>query len=320
MQGVDLRALIEYYEWQRVVGVPQDPRIPVAVKAELDFMWAHMWALSSSGYSAFYYNGYDQPHNSANDNDSYTLLNNLACGGYAWYWKESGDETYRDEGDACWQAAMAATPQIWFTGKDFDQLLWWSADYMGWRTVAGYTPANFPANNPVIPGGLPDTVPPVPRPAVMTNTTTGDSPADPWTGVKPVTAITSSSVAINWSTYEALATARVDFGTSVAYGRSALGSSANCASIALCNAGCNVVADPTGQMICKKSSWNTVEIPGLACSTTYHFRTVGVDAAGNQAASNTIPGVSGNNSDFTFVTAGCGSQPLPQTGVLAISQ
>lgn len=301
MQGVDLESLIEVYEWQKISGVP-DARIPLAVKGELDFMWAHMWAYASSGYHSFYYNGYDLPHSSANDNDGFTLLNNLVCPAYAWYWKVSGDSTYLSHGDDCWQNAMSSTNQIYYTGKDFDQLLKWSADYIGYRSINNYTPSTFPANNPAIAGGVPDTVPPVPRPSTLTNTTTSDSPADLTTGIKPVTNISGSSVTITWSTYKALSTAKVDYGLSETYGQSATGTSTNCASIAACNTGCNATVGSTGQTICKESYWNVVTITGLSPSTTYHFRTVGIDALGNTAVSNTSPGITGTNKDFTFLT------------------
>ncbi len=304
MQGTDLEALIEYYEWQAVTGVEQDQRIPLAVKAELDFMWTNMWAVPSSGYHAFYYNGFDLPHSSADDNDAYTLLNNLVCPAYAWYWSVSGDATYLTEGDDCWQHAIdsSAMGQIYYTGKDFDQTFKWATDYIGYRSVNGYTPATFPANNPAIGGGVPDTVPPVPRPGILTNTTVSDSPADAFTAVKPVTNISGSSVTITWSTYKALSTATVDYGLSETYGQSATGTSTHCASIAACNTGCNATVGSTGQSICKESYWNVVTITGLSPSTTYHFRTVGIDAHGNTAVSNTSPGITGTNKDFTFLT------------------
>ncbi len=304
MQGVDLEALIEVYEWQAVAHVTQDQRIPIAVKTMLDFMWANMWAVPSSGYHAFYYNGYDLPHGPGDDNDGYTLLNNLVCPAYAWYWKVSGDSMYLIEGDDCWQHAIdsSAMGQIYFTGKDVNQAFKWASDYMGYRSVNGYTPATFPANNPAIGGGVPDTVPPIPRPILMTNTTTSDSPVDPTTGVKPVTNISGSSVTITWSTYKGPLTAEVDYGLSETYGQSATGTSTNCASIAACNTGCNATVGSMAQSICKESYWNVVTISGLSPSTTYHFRTVGIDALGNTAVSNTSPGITGTNKDFTFLT------------------
>lgn len=306
-QGVDLEALIEYYEWQGVAGVTQDARIPNVIKTELDWMWANLWSASKSGYHAFGYNGLDIPRDSTNDNENYPELNNLACGAYAWYWSISGDNTYLTEGDDCFQNGIGpkAIIHIWFTGKDVNQINKWAADYIGYRSTAGYTSSTFPANNP--PVTVPDTVPPVPRPIVMTNTTTTDSPPDMFVGVKSVSNIGSSSVTISWSTYKGpLSSVEVDYGTTANYGLSARGTSTNCASIAACSVGCNATVGTPQQALCKQSYWNVVNITGLSPDTTYHFRTKGVDANNNVAVSNTSPGQTGNNKDFTFVTASGG--------------
>ena len=302
MLGATLESLIEYYEWQAVAGVTQDQRIPAAVKGAIDWMWNNLWAASSSNYHAFYYNGVDLPHNFSNDNDNYPELNNLVCGAYAWYWKESGDNTYLTRGDDCFQNGIGPTAisHIWFTGKDFNQINKWAADYIGYRSVNGYTSSTFPVNNPGI--SVPDTVPPVPRPIVMTNLTTTDSSADTLSGVKPVTNITSSSVTVTWSTYKPLATATVEYGTSAAYGSSTTGSSINCATISACSAGCDTTVGTPQKALCKQSYWNVVNITGLLPATTYHFRTVGTDTNNNVAVTNTSPGVTGVNKDFTFRT------------------
>jgi hypothetical protein len=302
MLGVSLEALIEYYEWQGIVGQPQDQRIPVAIKATLDFMWTNLWAFNSSGYYAFYYNGVDIPHNSATIDDNYPELNNLVCGAYAWYWKESGDDTYLTEGDACFQNGIGqvAIGHIYYTGKDVDQIGKWASDYIGYRTVNGYTSAIFPANNSAI--SVPDTVPPVPRPMVMTNLGTTDSPPDIFTGVKPVTNIGSTSVTVSWSTYKPLVTATVEYGLTSSYGSSATGASTNCAGIAACSVGCQATVGAQQIALCEQSYWNVVNITGLSPNTTYHFRTKGVDANGNTAVSSPRLGRLGSSQDFTFVT------------------
>ena len=290
--GVDMEALIEYYEWQGAMGQQQDQRIPIVVKATLDFMWSKLWAAKSAGHDAFYYNGLDIPHDSSNDNDSYVELNNLVCGAYAWYWNISDDNAYLKEGDACFDAGISPTAGFWFAGKDFGQIFKWTFDYIGWRTQAGYIPSTFPERNK--PSGnkapFPDTVPPIPRPQEGNSTT-----ADPLTGVTPVT-VKGTAATIAWSTYEQLASAEVLYGLSNSYGSTAKGVSKSCSSVSACNAGCATTVNPA---VCRLSYINTVVLTGLRPNATYHFATKGVDDAGNVAQTNR-PG--GTVRDWTFLT------------------
>lgn len=317
--GTLQEALIEVYEWQKAESLTPDARIPIAVKSLLDFMWANLWAAGTSGYNAFYYNGVSLPHTSVNVGDNYPELNNLVCGAFAWYYKESGNSTYQMEGDTCWTNAIGpvAISHIYYTGKDVDQIGKWDADYIGYRTVNNYTSSTFPANNTSV--SVPDTVPPVPRPIVPCTPMpcTTSTPADTYTAVQPITSLSNTSVTISWSTYKALATAKVDYGTTATYGLSTTGTSTNCASISACNAGCNATVGSGAQAICKLSYWNTVNLSGLSASTTYHFRTNGTDANGNVAVTN-VAGHTGDNRDFTFTTAASGgsltitsTSPLP---------
>ena len=292
MLGLDMEALIEYYDWQGAVGQQQDQRIPIAIKSTLDFMWSTLWAAKSSGFNAFYYNGVDIPHNSANGNDSYAELNNLVCGAYAWYWSMSGDSTYLNEGDTCFDAGISPAASVYFTGKDFGQIFKWTFDYIGWRTQAGYIPSTFPEKNR--PSGaqasFPDTVPPVPRPQVGNSTT-----VDPYTGVTPVT-VNGTSVTIAWSTYEQLSSAEVLYGFSNSYGSIAKGASKPCSSVSACNMGCASTVNPK---VCRLSYVNTVVMTGLRPNATYHFATKGVDHAGNVAQTNRAGGTA---RDWTFTT------------------
>jgi hypothetical protein len=206
------------------------------------------------------------------------------------------------EGDTCFQNGIGsvAIGHIYYTGKDVDQIGKWAPDYIGYRTVNGYTSAIFPENNSAI--SAPDTVPPVPRPMVMTNLGTTDSPPDIYTGVKPVTNIGSTSVTISWSTYKPLVTATVEYGLTSSYGSSATGTSTNCASISACSIGCQATVGAPQIALCEQSYWNVVNITGLSPNTTYHFRTKGVDADGNTAVSSPRLGRLGSNLDFTFLT------------------
>ena len=292
MLGLDMEALIEYYDWQAVLGQQQDQRIPIAVKSTLDFMWSKLWAAKSSGYDAFYYNGVDIPHDSSNKHDSFAELNNLVCGAYAWYWSISGDNAYLNEGDTCFDAGISPQASVYFMGKDFGQIFKWSFDYIGWRTQASYIPATFPARNR--PSGarapFPDTVPPIPRPMIGNSTN-----VDPFTGVTPLT-VKGTSVTITWSTYEQLSSAEVLYGLSNGYGSTAKGVSTSCSRVSACDAGCASTVNPA---VCRLSYVNTVSLTGLQPNTTYHFATRGVDNGGNVAESNR-PG--GAPRDWTFVT------------------
>ena len=214
MLGLDMEALIEYYDWQGQVGESQDQRIPIAVQSTLDFMWSKLWAAKTSGFNAFYYNGVDIPHDSANTSDGFAELNNLVCGAYAWYWNISGDNTYLNEGDACFDAGISPAASVYFTGKDFGQIFKWTFDYIGWRTQAGYIPGTFPGKEQTIrnQGAFSRHCAPVPRPQAGNSTT-----VDPYTGVTPVT-INGTSVTIAWSTYEPLHSAEVLYGLSDSYG------------------------------------------------------------------------------------------------------
>jgi hypothetical protein len=49
MLGLDMEALIEYYDWQGVMKQEQDQHIPIAIKSTLDFMWSRLWAAKTSG-------------------------------------------------------------------------------------------------------------------------------------------------------------------------------------------------------------------------------------------------------------------------------
>ena len=292
MLGLDMEALIEYYDWQRAAGQQQDQRIPIVVKSTLDFMWTKLWAAKSSRFDAFYYNGVDIPHNSANNNDGYAELNNLVCGAYAWYWSMSGDNTYLNEGDACFDAGISPRASVYYTGKDFGQIFKWTFDYIGWRTQAGYIPGTFPEKNKPsgVKAAFPDTVPPVPRPQAGGSTT-----VDLYTGVTPVT-VNRTSVTITWSTYKALYSAEVLYGPSNSYGLIAKGVSRSCKRVDACFAGCASTINPR---VCRLSYVNMVQLNGLRPNSTYHFATRGIDNAGNVAQTNP-PGSTVH--DFTFTT------------------
>jgi Purple acid Phosphatase, N-terminal domain len=157
MIGLNMEALIEYYEYQKELGHTPDPRIPLVIKSALDFLWSKLWNPKSA---SFRYNGVEIPWN---QNDAVSDLNQLVCGAFAWYWAKSGEDTYREHGDTCFSSGMNSTGGIYFAGKDFGQEFKWSFDYLGWRTVANYVPGTLPSRQPKE-TPYADTMPPTPRP------------------------------------------------------------------------------------------------------------------------------------------------------------
>ena len=157
MTGLGLEALIEYYEYQKELGLLPDARIPLVTKSTLDFLWSRLW---NPNTMSFRYNGVEVPWN---QNDQVPELNQLICGAFAWYWAKSGEKIYQEEGDKCFAAGMNSTAKIYFTGKDFGQEFKWTFDYLGWRTTANYVPGTLPSRQPKE-QLYADTVPPTPRP------------------------------------------------------------------------------------------------------------------------------------------------------------
>ena len=123
MNGLGMRALIRYYEQT------QDPRIPVAIKTALDWIWNHAWVPDSKRlmYSPFAYG----PVCLSGCKSQNTDLINLVAPAYAWYWSITADEEYRIRGDELF--AHALDNEIAYSGKIFSQNYCWSFDYVRWR-------------------------------------------------------------------------------------------------------------------------------------------------------------------------------------------
>jgi hypothetical protein len=58
-------------------------------------------------------------------------LNNLIAPAFAWYWRQTGDNTYLTRGDDLF--AHSLDEPLW-TGKQFSQNYSWSFDYVQWRS------------------------------------------------------------------------------------------------------------------------------------------------------------------------------------------
>ncbi len=139
MEGLATTALIHW--WQRT----KDPRVPIVVKATLDAYYSNysianhkaMWVPDASGTprcnnSVLWYNpdvtGHCQDITSANLTD----LHDLFVPAFAWYWRISGDDTYRTEGDEVFSHEFDNSA-FNYIGKTFNQAYKDSFNYVGWR-------------------------------------------------------------------------------------------------------------------------------------------------------------------------------------------
>ena len=115
MVGLMAEALIQYYEETK------DPRVPPAIKAAADGLWARAWIPDGNG---FYYES-TNPTKAAPD------LNLLIAPAYAWLYRLTGDPVYQQRGDLIFQGGVEGA---WLEqGKQFSQNYRWSFDYVKWR-------------------------------------------------------------------------------------------------------------------------------------------------------------------------------------------
>lgn len=131
MVGLAAETLIQYH-----AEIESDPRIPVAVKNAADWLWSHAWDAPSG---TFWYDnwiadpaqipsGYWTPHTPPLAHD----LNLLIAPAYAWLYRQTGDDAYRDQGDAIFVGGVNGA---WLDGvKQFNQSYRWSFDYVKWRS------------------------------------------------------------------------------------------------------------------------------------------------------------------------------------------
>jgi hypothetical protein len=82
-------ALIKYYAY-----VQADPRIPLAMKKTLDWMWATQWDVATQSFK------YVSEPTTVGAPTPSPDLNLLIVTGYGWYYAYSGDATYKTRADA----------------------------------------------------------------------------------------------------------------------------------------------------------------------------------------------------------------------------
>ena len=141
MTGLAMEALIQYY------GDSNDPRIPPAIKAAADWLWANATMPDPNDptgkSTTFYYQSSDNPLVASPD------LNLLIAPAYAWLYKLTGNPVYQQEGDALFQDGVTYAC-LKCDGKHFSQNYRWSFDYVNWRTNPNITPPAAPTSLKVI--------------------------------------------------------------------------------------------------------------------------------------------------------------------------
>ena len=177
--GELLQTLISYYD------LTSDPRIPPTVKKILDWEWDN--GIDKTTYQFSYDAFFVPPRVSITER-----FNNLLIPAWAWYWKLTGDDTYRIQGDLLFKNGIDSD-RIKY-GKWFNQNYDWSFDYVRYRE--GYnTDTILQAGNPPFVSSV---VAPVISSVNASNTTT-------------------SSVDITWST-DTASDSQVDYGIDTNYG------------------------------------------------------------------------------------------------------
>jgi hypothetical protein len=120
MVGMLWTAMIRYYD-----GIDQDVRIPVWLKQSLDWTWENTWHVTDKAFM------YVSQFISSDDNDNpEPCLSGMMLPGYAWFYRYSGDATYRDRYDAILEglrnSPAETCPNNWslsplWAVKQFDQ-------------------------------------------------------------------------------------------------------------------------------------------------------------------------------------------------------
>ena len=133
MTGLTIEALINYWD------LTHDARVPYAVRRMLDDIWARY----DTKKHALMYNGDTDPakcgevaswfNSDPGGNCGQTNhqgLNNLVSPAFAWYWRQTGDNTYLTRGDEVFAHSL---DEELYSGKQFSQNYRWSFDYVNWR-------------------------------------------------------------------------------------------------------------------------------------------------------------------------------------------
>ncbi len=134
MTGLTMEALIEYWD------LTHDARVPYAVRRMIDDIWARY----DTHKHSLMYNADSDPTKcgeaaswfvtATGGNcglNNHTGLNNLVAPAFAWYWRQTGDNTYLTRGDDIFAHSL---DEDYYSGKQFSQNYRWSFDYVKWRS------------------------------------------------------------------------------------------------------------------------------------------------------------------------------------------
>ncbi len=308
MIGAAMEALIDYYELDVAEGNTPDARIPLEIKKTLDWLAANAYVPATH---TLVYNFYDLPSDPtliAGSDFSGTELNDLVAPAYAWYWSLTGDAASLASGDdlfnhvfdsASFNNPSGLVGNGWTWGaKLFNQIYKWSFDFVRWRTLPNAVSAVMPASNPCENSSTPcnapwsDMAPPIQFTWAATKQSGGVPTVSP--SVSPSPTVTSTTATFQFNSYEPA--------TAIVYYQKAAPN------------GCTLQPYPnTGLQACLASDYNkqsdpvvgvyntnttnqydsigspniynyTVTLTNLKPSTTYHWRPLLIDSAGNTAA------------------------------------
>lgn len=134
MTGLLARPLTRWY------AISRDERVPYVFKLWMDKAWSN-WFFSEPRRTAggrmaagFLYN--PEPNgarcNVTCESTIGSLLNNLIAPMWAWYWRLTGDETYRTQGDTIFSRQFRDGYP--YHAKEWSQTYYWSWDYVDWRS------------------------------------------------------------------------------------------------------------------------------------------------------------------------------------------
>ena len=138
MIGLAADSLIHW--WQHT----HDPRVPIVIKKFIDKFYADynlsshiaMWWPDPNGVRCrdtdVWYATAITSSCRGTGNVAINDLNNLISHAFAWYWRVSGDDTYRTEGDEVFSHQFD-NPSFAFLGKTWSQAYRYSFNYVGWR-------------------------------------------------------------------------------------------------------------------------------------------------------------------------------------------
>jgi hypothetical protein len=125
MMGLLMRPLIRWYM------ISHDARVPYVIRITLDRLWDD-WYDKSKHH--FLYN--PEPADNvrcwvACNEYTSSKLNNLVAPAFAWYWRLTGEDRFRERGDDLF-AYLYADGDPYFA-KEWSQGFYWSFDFVEWR-------------------------------------------------------------------------------------------------------------------------------------------------------------------------------------------